>query len=43
MAVYAGAAPAEYAGSPLYSVGLLSSERIDDIGDALEYGVEEQL
>jgi hypothetical protein len=43
MAVYAGAAPAEYAGPLLYSVGLLSSERFGDIGDALEYGVEEQL
>jgi predicted nucleotidyltransferase len=43
MAVYSGEAPAEYAGPPLYSVGLLSSERFEDLGDALEYAVEEQL
>lgn len=43
MAVYGGEAPAEYAGPPLYSVGLLLSARFDDLGDALEYAVEEEL
>jgi hypothetical protein len=42
MAVYSGETPAEYAGPPLYSVGLLSSVPFDDLGDALEYAVEEQ-
>jgi hypothetical protein len=43
MAVYSGEAPPEYTGPPRYSVGLLSSRPFDDLGDALEYAVEEQL
>jgi predicted nucleotidyltransferase len=43
MAVYSGEAPPEYAGPPRYAVGLLASETFEDLGDALEYAVEEQL
>jgi predicted nucleotidyltransferase len=43
MAIYSGEAPQEYAGPARYSVGLLSSRQFDDLGDALEYAVEEQL
>jgi hypothetical protein len=42
MAVYSGEAPSE-SGPATYSVGLLSSRQFDDLGDALEYAVEEQL
>jgi hypothetical protein len=43
IAIYSGEAPPEYAGPARYSVGLLSSRQFDDLGDALEYAVEEQL
>lgn len=43
MAVYSGEVPAQYTGPHLYSVGLLSSQKFDDLGNALEYAVEEQL
>lgn len=41
MAVYSGEAPPTLPAR--YSVGLLSSGQFDDLGDALEYAVEEQL
>ena len=43
MAVYPGEAPPEYTGPDRYTVGLLSARPFDDLGDALEYAVEEQL
>lgn len=43
MAIYSGEAPQEYTGPAQYSVGLLSSRLFDNLGDALEYAVEEQL
>ncbi len=43
MAVYSGEAPPEYTGPARYTVGLLSSRQFEDLGDALEYAVEEQL
>lgn len=41
MAVYSGEAPPTLPSR--YSVGLLSSGQFDDLGDALEYALEEQL
>ena len=41
MAVYSGETPLTLPAR--YSVGLLSSRQFDDLGDALEYGAEEQL
>lgn len=43
LAIYSGQAPAEPTGPARYSVGLLSSRKFDDLGDALEYAVEEEL
>ncbi len=43
LAVYAGEAPPEYAGPVGYPVGLLSSRQFEDLGDALDYAVAEQL
>ncbi len=43
VAVYSSEAPTEYPGPTGYSVGLLSSRQFDDLGDALEYAVAEQL
>jgi hypothetical protein len=42
MAVYSGEAPPEL-GHRSYAVGLLSTRRFDELGDALEYAVAEQL
>lgn len=43
LAIWAGAAPAWPEVPVQYSVGLLSSKRFDEIGDALDYAVAEQL
>jgi predicted nucleotidyltransferase len=43
IAVFSGEAPPEYTGPARFAVGLLSSRPFDDLGDALEYAVEEQL
>ena len=43
LAIYSGQAPAEPTGPARYPVGLLSSRKFDDLGDALEYAVEEEL
>jgi hypothetical protein len=42
IAIYSGEAPPEL-GHPGYAVGLLSTRRFDELGDALEYAVAEQL
>ena len=41
-AVWSGEAPVQRT-DPRYTVGMLGSQRFDDIGDAVEYTVEEQL
>lgn len=43
IAVHPGQAPVPFTPPPGYTVGLLSSRRVDDIGAALEYAVAEQL
>jgi predicted nucleotidyltransferase len=43
IAVFSGEAPPEYTGPARFAVGMLSSRPFDDLGDALEYAVEEQL
>jgi hypothetical protein len=42
LAVYSGEAPPEYIGPTRYAVGLLTSRQFGDLGDAIEYAVEEQ-
>jgi hypothetical protein len=43
LAVYRAEAPPEDTGVVLYAVGMLARQPFDDLGDALEYAVEEQL
>jgi hypothetical protein len=43
LAIYAGEAPAPFQAPTSHTVGMLSSRRFDDVGEALEYAVEEQL
>lgn len=43
LAVYPDAAPPPFVAPPTYMVGMLSSRRFDDVGEALAYAVEEQL
>jgi hypothetical protein len=43
LAIYAGRGPGPFSPPSTYSVGLLSGRRFDDVGDALEYAVAEQL
>lgn len=43
IAVYPGEAPPPFAAPTQYAVGMLSSTRYDDVGDALEYAIAELL